>query len=340
MEISHTRTYAPPALHIISVNIAKWGNPLGLTSRSCASWADGLNISLRGKTILYTGCEYQMTAYIQSLVAALKRVKLKDGLLSMFSGLQTVSGKIGIDLIKAYGRVASRESEHYNRLLKMVALTLGRLGIDFAYLDGELYSGALLHEYGLFEEFEQQAKRVVGQFKEAEVRKIIVLTPHSAEVFQQVYPKFIAGFDFEVVPYVSIIAEAFNRSGASLSLPEPLTLTLHDPCHLARSLKVTEEPREVLRTITNLDFIEVASNRELTNCCGAPCEMVFPELCGLVASRRVEELSATGAEVAATLCPFCHSNLSRAAKSAGKKLRIVDFAEVVYQALEASHARS
>ena len=308
-------------------------------SRSCASWADDLNISPRGKTILYTGCEYQMTAYIQSLVAVLERMKFKDGLLSIFSGLQTVSDKVGIDLMKAYGRVASRESEHYNHLLKMAALTLRRLGMDFAYLDGEMYSGALLYEYGLFEEFEQQAKRVVVQFKEAEVRKIIVLTPHSAEVFQQVYPKFIAGFDFEVIPYVSIVAEALNRVGARLFLPEPLTLTLHDPCHLARSLKVTEEPREILQAITNLDFREVTSNRELTNCCGAPCEMVFPELCGLVASKRVEELSATGAGVAVTLCPFCHSNLSRAAKSAGKKLRIVDFAEVVYQALEASHAR-
>lgn len=333
------KPYTPLALHIISVNTAKWGNPLGLTSRSCASWANGLNISTGGRTILYTGCEYQMTAYIQSLVAVLRRIKFKNGLLSMFSGLQTFSGKVGIDSMKAYGRVFSRESEHYNHLLKTAALTLRRLGIDFAYLDGELYSGALLYEYGLFEGFEQQAKRVVDQFKEAEVRKVIVLTPHSAEVFRQVYPKFIAGFDFEVISYVSIVAEAFNKLGIRLSLPEPLTLTLHDPCHLARSLKVTEEPREVLQAITNLDFREVALSRELTNCCGAPCEMVFPELCELVASKRVEELSATGAEVAATLCPFCHSNLSRAAKSAGKKLRIVDFAEVVYQALEASHAR-
>ena len=212
--------------------------------------------------------------------------------------------------------------------------------MDFAYLDGELYSGALLYEYGLFEEFEKQAKRVANQFKEAGATKIIALTPHSAEVFQQVYSKFIDDFDFEVTPYVSIAAEALNKLGTRLSLSEPLTLTLHDPCHLARSLKVTEEPREILRAITNLDFREVTLNRELTCCCGAPCEMIFPELSELIALRRVEELSATGAEAVATLCPFCYSNLSKAAKLTGKKLRIVDFIEILYQVLGVSNARA
>ena len=335
-----TKLYTPPVFRIISMNIAKWGNPLGLKKSDCASWADGLQLPTKGKTILYTGCEYQMTAYIRPLAEVLKRMKFRDTLFSAFSGLQTVGEKIGVDLMKGYTKVASSESETYNRLLRMAALTLKRLGIDFAYLDGELYSGALLYEYGLFDELEEQAKRIVNQFKGAGVTKIIALTPHSAEVFQQVYPRFISNFDFEVVPYISAVAEALKKLGTELSLPEPLTLTLHDPCHLARALKVTEEPREVIRTITNLDFREVALNKELTGCCGAPCETIFPELSELVAVKRAEELSATGAEVAATLCPFCHANLSKGVGLTGNKLRVADLIEIVYQALEVSNARA
>ncbi len=338
--MKNVKLYTPPAFRIISTNIARSGNPLGLKKSDCAAWADGLQLPTEGKTILYTGCEYQMTAYIRPLTEVLKRVKFRDTLFSAFSGIQTVGGKVGIDLMRGYTRVASRESEPYNRLVRMAALTLRRLGVDFAYIDGELYSGALLYEYGLFDELEEQAKRVVNQFREAGVTKIIALTPHSAEVFQQVYPRFINNFDFEVVPYISVVAEALNKLGTELSLPEPLTLTLHDPCHLARALKVTEAPRQVIRAITNLDFREVALNKELTSCCGAPCETIFPELSELVASRRVEELSATGAEVAATLCPFCYANLIRGVDLTGKKLRIVDLGEIVYQALEVSHARA
>ena len=333
-----TKPYIAPALRLISTNIAKWGNPLGLKKSDYAAWADGLHLPNKGETILYTGCEYQMTAYIRSLVEVLKKVKFRDTLFSAASGFQAVGGKLEAGLMKIYTKETERE--HYNYLLRMAALTLRKLGIDFAYLDSEQYSGALLYEYGLFEEFEQQAKRVVNQFKEAEVRRIIAISPHSAEIFQQVYPMFIDNFDYEVIPYVSIAAEALNKLQTILSLPQPITLTIHDPCRLARTLKVTEEPREILHAITNLDLREVDTNKELTCCCGAPSETIFPEMSELVTTRRVEELTATGAEVSVTLCPFCYSNLKRGADLAGKQIKIVDFIEIVYQALEANHACS
>lgn len=338
--MKNERPYTPPVLRIISDNIAKWGNPLGLKKSDCTAWAKGLQLPGRGKTILYTGCEYQMTAHIRSLVEVLKKVKFKGSLFSTFSGLQSVSGKFGLDLVKTYSKIAGGESETYNRILRMAASILQKLGIDFAYLDDELYSGALLYEYGLFEETEQQAKKVVEQFKEAGATRIITLTPHSAEIFQIVYPELIGSFDFEVVPYIKVIAEALHKQGTGLALPASLTLTLHDPCHLARSLKITEEPREILQAITNLEFRETARNRESTGCCGAPCETIYPELSELIASRRVEELADTGAEVAATLCPFCYANLSKGVDLTGKKIKIVDFIEIIYQALEANNAKA
>ena len=336
--IKNTRPYIPPVLRVISNNTAQWGNPLGLKKADCASWANGLQLSHKGSTILHTGCEYQMTAYLRSLAEVLKKAKFEDALFRAYSRFQTVGGKLGMGLTEIYKKVAGRETEHYNQLLRMAAITLRKLGIDFAYLDSELYSGALLYEYGLFEEFERQAKRVVNQFKEAGAKRIIALTPHSAEIFHQVYPKFISNFHFEVIPYVSIVAVALKKLDTKLSLAEPLNVTLHDPCHLARSLQVTEEPREVLSIITNLELKEVATNRELTNCCGAPGEVIFPELSELIAAKRIEELSATGAEAVVTLCPFCYSNLSKSADLAGKRIKIVDLIEIVYQALEASHA--
>jgi len=334
-----TKLYTPAVLHLISTNIARWGNPLGLASQDCTSWATDLQIPTKADTILYTGCEYQMTSYIQSLRNILKRVKFRDTIFSAFQNIQGLARTIGVDLTKVYTQVAKGEREIYDRLLRMAALTLSRLNVDFAYLNGELYTGALLYEYGLFEEFHKQAQRVAGQFMRAGVRRIITLTPHSAEILQQVYPKFLGNFDFEVTTYVSTVADALTKSGKELSLPEHLSVTLHDPCHLARSLNVTEEPREVLRAIRNLDFREVASNRRSTVCCGAPGELIYPELSELVASKRVRELSDTGAEAVITLCPFCHANLTSGVSLTGKKLRILDFIEIVYQALEGDNAR-
>jgi Fe-S oxidoreductase len=326
------RTYTPPVLRIISSNIAKSGNPLGLKQSDCTAWARGLELPGRGETILYTGGEYQMTAYLGSLVEALKKVKFRDSLLAAGS-------RFGMGLMKAYSKATGRESERYNRILRMAALTLRHLNVDYAYLEGEQYSGALLYEYGLFEEFAVQAKRVAAQFQQSGVKRIIALSPHSAEVFAQVYSQFIEGFDLEVVPYVSAVAGALGQRDR-LSLPEAMTVTLHDPCHLARALRVTETPREALGAITNLELREVTNNRELTSCCGAPVETIFPEISEFLATRRAEELAATGAQAAVTLCPFCHVNLSKGAALAGKQLKVVDFIEVVHSALEAGHAGS
>jgi len=339
MSIEHAQPYVPPVLHVISANIAKWGNPLGLRKRDCTSWADSLQIPTEGSIILHTGCEYQLTPYVQPLRDVLKRVKFQDTLLSTTSVIQRITKTIGLDLTKIFAQVSKRERETFDRLLRMAALTLSKLGVNFAYLKEELYAGALLYEHGLFEEFERQAYRVAEQFRKAGATRIIALTPHAAETLQQVYPRFLSNFDFEVTTYVSVVADALARSGRRLSLSQPLSATLHDPCHLARSLNLTEEPRKVLRAIKNLELKEVASNRELTVCCGAPGELIYPELSELLASRRARELADTGAEAIITLCPFCYASLSQGARLSGTKVRVMDFIEVLYQALGGSDVR-
>ena len=336
--MKNRKPYIPAVLHLISANIARWGNPLGLSNEDCTSWATGLQIPTMGSSILYTGCEYQMTSYVQSLRNILKRVKFRDTIFTTFQSIQGLARVIGVDVTKVYTQVSKRERKTYDGLLRMATLTLRKLNVDFAYLDAEPYTGALLYEYGLFEEFHKQAQRVADQFRRAGLTRIITLSPHSAEILQQVYPKFLSNFDFEVTTYVSTIADALTKSGKELSLPKPLSVTLHDPCHLARSLGVTEEPREVLRAIRNLNLKEVASNRQLTVCCGAPCELIYPELAELAAAKRVRELAETGAKAAITLCPFCHANLTSGVRLTGKNLKIIDFIEIVYQALEGGNA--
>lgn len=327
------KLYLPPALRLISENILKHGNPLGLSSKDIAAWSRGLKLPGRGKTILYTGGEYQMTSRIQSLVEVLKRVKFEDNALAAFRGLQSVTGRLGVGLMKTFTQVAGADNETYNRILRMAAQVLKRLGVDFAYIEGELYSGALLYEYGFFEDFSLHTERVTAQLKEAGVEKIIALTPHSAEIFREIYPHFVPHFDIEVSPYVITLAGALKYSGRELSLPQPLVLTLQDPCHLARTLKVTREPREVLAAVGNLEMRETPCHGEATVCCGAPCEIIYPELSEIVAAKRAEELAATGAEAVVTLCPFCYSNLSRGMRMTGKAMKIVDFIEIVHQAL-------
>ena len=44
-------------------------------------------------------------------------------------------------------------------------------------------------------------------------------------------------------------------------------VTYHDPCNIARSGRITEEPREILQAICR-DFVEMTPNRTENYCCG------------------------------------------------------------------------
>lgn len=327
--------YLPPVFDVIKDNMRKSGNPMGLKPTDCASWASKLEIPTTAHLILYTGCEYQMIPYMEGLLDALKKVKFEDTVFSLFRSTQATFRKVGLDLARTYARVSSAQKETFDRLLQMAALTLRELGVDFAYWSDELYSGALLYEYGFSEEFQRHARKVVAQLKErgADAKTLLVISPHSAEVFTEVYRSLFEDFDVAVVTYPEFLFDIIRRSGRKLSLGRPMTVTLHDPCRLARSLGVTEQPREILKSIEGLQLKEALMNRRLTTCCGAPCEVVYPELSELQASRRIDELCETGAEAVVTLCPYCYASLRRGLNSAKTQIKVIDFIEVIYNAL-------
>ncbi|MFA6803079.1 MAG: heterodisulfide reductase-related iron-sulfur binding cluster [Candidatus Methanomethylophilaceae archaeon] len=110
-------------------------------------------------------------------------------------------------------------------------------------------------------------------------------------------------------------------------------VTYHDPCHLGRHSGVFEEPRNILKKIKGLEFVEMERNRENSRCCGAGggYKSAFNDFAVNVAAERVRDAEAVGAEVIATACPFCVLNLKAGAKKIGSKVRVMDISEILLQ---------
>ncbi len=47
-----------------------------------------------------------------------------------------------------------------------------------------------------------------------------------------------------------------------------LKVTYHDPCYLGRHSKVFDAPREILKSLPGVEFIEMERNSEESMCCG------------------------------------------------------------------------
>ena len=110
-------------------------------------------------------------------------------------------------------------------------------------------------------------------------------------------------------------------------------VTYHDPCHLGRHSKVYEEPRNILKKIKGIEFVEMEKNRENSRCCGAGggYKSAFNNFAVNIAAERIRDAEAVGAEVIATACPFCVLNLKHGAKQIGSKVKVMDITEILLQ---------
>jgi glycolate dehydrogenase iron-sulfur subunit len=99
-----------------------------------------------------------------------------------------------------------------------------------------------------------------------------------------------------------------------------LSVTYHEPCHLAHGQRVREAPRALLRAIPGLRLVELA---ESDLCCGSAgmYNLMEPEIAGQLLVRKLDRIAATGAEVVVTGNPGCLLQLRRGLADRGSSVR-------------------
>ena len=115
-----------------------------------------------------------------------------------------------------------------------------------------------------------------------------------------------------------------------------MKVTYHDPCDLGRNSGVYEEPREVIKAIPGIEFVELPTNRGLSVCCGGggDVEMVDPELSAAIAQNKIDAIKSTGADAVISSCQQCLRTIkTRAVRSGEKDLKVMDLTELVFMAL-------
>ena len=91
-------------------------------------------------------------------------------------------------------------------------------------------------------------------------------------------------------------------------------VTYHDPCQIARNGGILDEPRYILQHLSD-DFREMIRQPQYNWCCGGGGGLVALgdetfDFRMKSARVKVDQVKATGAEILATACENCHSQLS------------------------------
>jgi len=113
-------------------------------------------------------------------------------------------------------------------------------------------------------------------------------------------------------------------------------VTYHDPCEIGRYFKIYEEPRKVIRSIPDLDLVEMPRNMEDSWCCGGggSANIVHTYLALRVQELRIGESQETGMDTLVTACPSCVRMLELASKRKRAGMNMIDISELVLDAIK------
>ncbi len=202
-------------------------------------------------------------------------------------------------------------------------------GVDFAVLgDKEKSSGDEVYQIGEEGFLEELALSNIEAFKGTGAEDIITVSPHSNEVFRDVYPKF--GTMPPVFHYTEFLSGLIDQGVLKLQGGEAMTVTYHDPCYLGRYGGIYEEPRKILESVPGVKLNEMDDSKSNALCCGGGGGGMYVESEGQRPShRRVSQAERSGASVMATACPFCVLNFEDGVKTVGSGIKVRDVAEIV-----------
>lgn len=177
----------------------------------------------------------------------------------------------------------------------------------------------------------------VETLKRYNIKKIITTCPHCFNIFKNEYPEF--GVNCEVIHHTQLINQLIKEKKIILkdNQTSKIKIAYHDSCYLGRYNQIYEEPRDILKSINNVELIEVERSRENGLCCGAGGGQMFMEETSgkRVNIERTEELTQSQPSCIALNCPFCNTMISDGVKSLQKEeTQVKDIAQIVYENLD------
>ena len=108
---------------------------------------------------------------------------------------------------------------------------------------------------------------------------------------------------------------------------EPMRVVYQDACHLAHAQRVRAQPRALLRSVPELDLVEMPDGQR---CCGSAgiYNLTHPTLASALLARKVRDVPA-GVDTLVTANPGCHMHIQRGLHEGGSSVRVRHLMDVL-----------
>jgi heterodisulfide reductase subunit D len=211
-----------------------------------------------------------------------------------------------------------------------LAEILDRSGVDFTLLgEAEWCCGFPMLGAGLKDMFQEFMAHNLSVIREKGATEVLFACPSCYATWREHYPD-----EFKMTHASQFLIELIKNNRVPLKELD-LTVTYHDPCDLGRGTRVFEEPREVIRAIPGIRFVELPHNRENCVCCGGGgnLEMVDAKLSARIAEQKIKEVLSTGADAVVTSCQQCVRTMMTYVRRNKLPLDVLDITQLIHRAL-------
>jgi len=123
---------------------------------------------------------------------------------------------------------------------------------------------------------------------------------------------------------------------AEIGLPSPardvkLRVTYQDACHLAHAQRIKKQPRDLIRSMPGVDWVEM---RHADICCGAAglYSTLEPDMSSRILQEKLDDLLATNADVVAVANPGCQMQLESGLRARGSRMKVEHVSELLARA--------
>jgi glycolate oxidase iron-sulfur subunit len=198
----------------------------------------------------------------------------------------------------------------YSPVHKATTQLLAANGLDVHVPKNQTCCGALHGHQGKLEGAKELAKSLIAQFENTSYDALI-LNSAGCGSFLKDYGHLLkddlewagraAAFSARIKDVTEYLMEIGPRP---MTRWIPMKITYHDACHLRHGQKIADAPRQLLKQIPGVEYIECV---DADQCCGSAgvYNYLQPAMAGELQQKKVTNLLATGAELILTGNPGC-----------------------------------
>jgi Fe-S oxidoreductase len=215
---------------------------------------------------------------------------------------------------------------------RAVAQILVAAGIEFGLMREQWCCGGPAAEMGYVDRAREFADHNVADWRGAGAKRILVFDPHDYISFTEDYPRYFGeDFDFEIVLVVELVDELIREGKLRLTKPVNRSVTYHDACRLNKRKGIHEAPRQILRSIPGLTFVDVDHVTQWSYCSGAGAGLPIerPDLTDEISRRRIERAADLGVDTLVSACVWSERPLSEQGGKRDRPIEVMDLMELV-----------